>query len=392
MDLIGSGFLTIFSFVFLISIVVVIHELGHYWAGRFCGVHAEAFSMGFGPTLFSWRDKRGTVWRVAALPLGGYVKFLGDAGAASEPDADKLEQLRRDMGEAADRCYHFKPIWQRAFITAAGPIANFILAIFIFASIALTFGSQPYQLPIVGSVVEGGVGEAAGFEVGDRILAINDNRIDTFQDIITEVVWRPGEALRFEVERDGATLVILAAPRGERIEDQFGGTRTLGRIGLGSQAGPALRDQYNPVEALGQGVDRTWAAVSMTARYVSRVVTGRVSAELLNGPVGIATAAGQTASASVEAGGTAAESAFLLLVNLINLAGFLSVGLGLVNLLPIPILDGGHLVYYAYEAVARRPLSMKAQALGFRVGLVFVLGLMLVATWNDLNYLLGQMF
>jgi len=390
MSLIGSGFLTIFSFVFLISIVVVIHELGHYWAGRFCGVHAEAFSMGFGPTLVSWRDKRGTVWRVAALPLGGYVKFLGDAGAASEPDSDKLDQLRQQMGAAADGCYHFKPIWQRAFITAAGPIANFILAIFIFASIAMAFGSQPYQLPIVGVVAEGGAAEEAGFEVGDRINAINGNPIDTFQDIITEVVWRPGEELRFDIERDGEARVILAAPRAQREEDRFGGTRTLGRIGLGSVDTPALRDSYNPIEAVGQGVDRTWSAVSMTARYVSRVVTGQVSAELLNGPLGIATAAGQTASASVEAGGSAGESAFLLLVNLINLAGFLSVGLGLVNLLPIPILDGGHLVYYAYEAVARRPLSMKAQALGFRVGLVFVLGLMLVATWNDLNYLLGQ--
>lgn len=392
MSLIGSGFLTIFSFVFLISIVVVIHELGHYWAGRFCGVHAEAFSMGFGPTLVSWRDKRGTVWRVAAFPVGGYVKFLGDAGAASEPDADKLAQLRQQMGEAADRCYHFKPIWQRAFITAAGPIANFILAIVIFSGIAMTFGSQPYQLPIVGSVVEGGAGEEAGFEVGDRIAAINGNRIDTFQDIITEVVWRPGEELRFEIVRDDAAMVIMAAPRGQREEDRFGGTRTLGRIGLGSVEGSALQDRYNPIEAVGQGIDRTWSVVSMTARYVSRVVTGRASAELLNGPVGIVTAAGQTASTSIEAGDSAGESVFLLLVNLINLAAFLSVGLGLVNLLPIPILDGGHLVYYAYEAVARRPLSMQAQALGFRVGLVFVLGLMLVATWNDLNYLLGQIF
>jgi regulator of sigma E protease len=296
------------------------------------------------------------------------------------------------MGEAADRCYHFKPIWQRAFITAAGPIANFILAIVIFSGIAMTFGSQPYQLPIVGSVVEGGAGEEAGFEVGDRITAINGNRIDTFQDIITEVVWRPGEELRFEIVRDDAAMVIMAAPRGQREEDRFGGTRTLGRIGLGSVEGSALQDRYNPIEAVGQGIDRTWSVVSMTARYVSRVVTGRASAELLNGPVGIVTAAGQTASTSIEAGDSAGESVFLLLVNLINLAAFLSVGLGLVNLLPIPILDGGHLVYYAYEAVARRPLSMQAQALGFRVGLVFVLGLMLVATWNDLNYLLGQIF
>ena len=138
MSLIGSGFLTIFSFVFLISIVVVIHELGHYWAGRVCGVHAEAFSMGFGPTLVSWRDKQGTVWRIAAFPLGGYVKFLGDAGAASEPDEAKLAEIRERMGADAEKCYHFKPIWQRAFITAAGPIANFILAVTIFASLALS--------------------------------------------------------------------------------------------------------------------------------------------------------------------------------------------------------------------------------------------------------------
>lgn len=392
MSLIGTGFLTIFSFVFLISIVVVIHELGHYWAGRWCGVHAEAFSMGFGPTLASWRDKRGTVWRIAAFPLGGYVKFLGDAGAASEPDADKLEQMRQRMGPDAERCYHFKPIWQRAFVTAAGPIANFILAIVIFAGIALAFGGQPYQPPIVGTVAEGGPAEAAGFEEGDRILAINNNRIDAFQDIITEVIWRPGEMLTFSVQRGEREMVIRAAPEPTEVEDQFGGTRTLGRIGLGSVSTPPLRDSYNPITAIGHGVDRTWTAVSMTARYVVRVVTGRVSPELLNGPVGIATAAGQTAVSSVEAGNTAGESTFLLVINLINLAGFLSVGLGLVNLLPIPILDGGHLVYYAYEAVARRPLSMKAQALGFRVGLALVLGMMLVATWNDLNYLLGQIF
>jgi len=392
MSLIGTGFLTIFSFVFLISIVVVIHELGHYWAGRICGVHAEAFSMGFGPTIASWRDKRGTVWRIAAFPLGGYVKFLGDAGAASEPDTEKLEEIRKRMGPDADRCYHFKPLWQRAFVTAAGPIANFILAIFIFASLALALGGPAYQPPVVGTVAEDSAAADAGFQVGDRIVAINGTGIDSFDDIVTEVVWRPGEEMRFDIERAGEMMVLRAAPRATEVEDRFGGTRTLGRIGLGSVMTPPLRDSYNPITAIGYGVDRTWTAVSMTARYVIRVVTGRVSPELLNGPVGIATAAGQTAVTSVEAGGNAGESTFLLLVNLVHLAGFLSVGLGLVNLLPIPILDGGHLVYYAYEAVARRPLSMKAQAIGFRVGLALVLGMMLVATWNDLNYLLGQIF
>ena len=390
MSLIGSGFLTIFSFVFLISIVVVIHELGHYWAGRVCGVHAEAFSMGFGPTLLSWRDKQGTVWRIAAFPLGGYVKFLGDAGAASEPDEAKLAEIRDRMGSDAEKCYHFKPIWQRAFITAAGPIANFILAITIFATLAQTLGVN-YLEPVVGGFTENSTAARAGFLPGDRILAINAQRVDRFRDITSEVSWRPGEELTFQVERDGQTLTLQAAAALTTVEDPYGGERQIARLGIQSN-GVALRRTFNPVSAIGYGVNQTWTVVSMTGRYVSYVVTGRSPPTMLNGPLGIATTAGQTAMTSVERGEDAAQSMFLLLINLINLAGFLSVGLGLVNLLPIPILDGGHLVYYAYEAVARRPLSMKAQAIGFRVGLALVLGMMLVATWNDLNYLLGQIF
>ncbi|SDM68919.1 M50 family metallopeptidase [Maricaulis salignorans] len=390
MSLIGSGFLTIFSFVFLISIVVVIHELGHYWAGRVCGVHAEAFSMGFGPTLVSWRDKQGTVWRIAAFPLGGYVKFLGDAGAASEPDEAKLAEIRERMGADAEKCYHFKPIWQRAFITAAGPIANFILAITIFASLALSLGVN-YLEPVVGGFTEDSTAEQAGFQVGDRITAINAQPVDRFRDITSEVSWRPGERLTFQVERDGESLVLEAAAALTTVADSYGGERQIARLGIQS-TGVALRRTFNPVTAISYGMDQTWTVVSMTGRYVSYVVTGRSPPTMLNGPLGIATTAGQTAISSVEHGDDAAQSVFLLLINLVNLAGFLSVGLGLVNLLPIPILDGGHLVYYAYEAVARRPLSMKAQAIGFRVGLALVLGMMLVATWNDLNYLLGQIF
>ncbi|OLF77914.1 hypothetical protein AWH62_04380 [Maricaulis sp. W15] len=480
MSLIGSGFLTIFSFVFLISIVVVIHELGHYWAGRFCGVHAETFSMGFGPTLVSWRDKRGTVWRVAALPLGGYVKFLGDAGAASEPDADKLALLREQMGEAADRCYHFKPIWQRAFITAAGPIANFILAIFIFASHALIFGDEQVQ-PVIGFVQPGSPSEAAGFEIGDRIVRVGNREISGFMDISQALFDRANDTVSIDVERDGALITLVATPQRVAQEDRFGGTRNVGQIGIGPFYEPVIgmvveesrgaaagfragdrvvsvdgqtvetfgqfntligerdgeltilverdgsqleiiadpvpladidRRNHAALERLGlgnelvlrqhqsftlltapvEGARMVWTTVTSTASYVGRIVSGRSSPEYLNGPIGIATAAGQVAHVAVDDADSVVEGAGNLLRRLIFVAGFLSVGLGLVNLLPIPILDGGHLVYYAYEAVARRPLSMKAQALGFRVGLVFVLGLMLVATWNDLNYLLGQIF
>jgi regulator of sigma E protease len=479
MSSIAFGLLGLFSFVFLISIVVVIHELGHYWAGRFCGVHAEAFSMGFGPTLLSWRDKHGTVWRVAAFPLGGYVKFLGDAGAASEPDEEKLAEIRANMGSDADKCYHFKPIWQRAFITVAGPIANFVLAITIFAAVALSVGSDPYSPPIIGSIAPGSAAETAGFRPGDEITAIDDKPIGQFQEIVTEIVWRPGTELQFAIVRDGEPMSLMVTPARVEVEDRAGGTRVLGQLGISgswlpqigrveadSQAEAAgflrgdvilaiddepirmfgdierfiaqspdqshrfdidrdgveltltaslpyrasetaasglrtglqsvgsaqIRDRFNLLTAVGYGAERTWAVVSMTARYVSYVVTGRASPALLNGPLGIAEVAGQTAQNSVEAGRNAGESALLWLLNMIRLAGFLSVGLGLVNLLPIPILDGGHLVYYAYEAVARRPLSMKAQAIGFRIGLALVLGMMLLATWNDINYKLSQWF
>jgi len=480
MNIIESALLTLFSFGFVISIVVVIHELGHYWAGRICGVHAEAFSMGFGPTMLSWRDKHGTVWRIAALPLGGYVRFLGDAGAASEPDAAKLAEMRARMGPDADKCYHFKPIYQRAFITAAGPIANFILAITLFAALAMAVGGPNTNPAIIGAAVPGSAADEAGFQAGDQILAINGRAIDSFQEISTEVVWRPGAELSFTVLRAGDEIILRAAPQSEEVVDNFGGTRRMGRVGLsalqrpvvgrldpagaaatsGFQVGDTItaingeavvawqqveasvrnapgealtfsvdretgpqtlraslpydgeaagddafgrismrtaglvwqREEFGPFGAVAFGVDRTWMAVSMTVRYVGSIVTGQASTSLLNGPLGIAEAAGQTATASVESGSNPWESALLLFLNLVTLAGYLSVGLGLVNLLPIPILDGGHLVYYAYEAVARRPLSMQAQTIGFRLGLALVLGMMLLATWNDINYKLSQFF
>ncbi|MFS2317578.1 RIP metalloprotease RseP [Maricaulis sp. D1M11] len=390
MELIGDFLLTAFAFVFVISVVVVFHELGHYWAGRWCGVHAEAFSMGFGPTLFSRRDKNGTVWRVAAFPLGGYVRFLGDAGAASEPDQEKLAVLRKQMGEDANKCFHFKPVWQRAIITGAGPVANFILSITIFAVLAFAFGATRYE-PIVGEVIADSAAEEAGVLAGDRVLSINDSQIEAFEEIMAEVVWRPGEELQVGIERGGERLVLPITPRRTLIEDQFGGERPMGVLGI-RPSGERFQDHYNPVTAIGYGVSQTGEIISMTVRYVSRIVTGRTSPELLNGPLGIVEMAGQRAQTGAEVGENAAESAYYVLVQLIHFCAVLSVGLGLVNLLPLPILDGGHLMYYAYEAVVGRPLSAGVQAIGFRVGLALVLGMMLVASLNDLNYKLSQFF
>lgn len=386
-DFLSSGLLTIFAFITVISIVVVIHELGHYLAGRWCGVHAEVFSFGFGPTLFAVKDRRGTIWRIAGLPLGGYVRFMGDAGAASEPDREKLAQMRADMGADAERCYHFKPVWQRAFIVIAGPLANFILAIAIFSVLAGALGERGY-LPIVGDVSEDSPAEAAGFQSGDRILAIAGQEIERFSDIRMALMWRPGEAVMFDIDRNGRRLELVAAPQTRRLPDGFGGYREVAVVGFNA-SGEIYERVYNPVEALGAGIDRVGNVISTTGQYVWRIVTGRASANMLNGPLGIVTISGQVANGTVDNAPNAGAAAGGLVLNLVQLAGFFSIGLGLVNLLPIPILDGGHLVYYAYEAVAGRPLSEKAQAIGFKVGLALVLGMMLVATWNDLVYLGG---
>ncbi len=388
LDFLSSGLLTVFAFVAVISIVVVIHELGHYLAGRACGIHAEVFSLGFGPTLFAVRDRQGTIWRIAALPLGGYVRFLGDAGAASEPDQAKLAEMREKLGADADRCFHFKPVWQRAIVVAAGPIANFILAIVIFAAFFMAFG-QMAQQPVVGSVNAGSEAERAGFEAQDRIVSIEGRRITEFSEIMTEFMLRPNEQVDIVIERNGAEVTLHATPRIESVPDRFGGSRDRAIIGFQS-SGEVFRQRLNPVEAVGAAFARVGSVVETTVRYVTRIVTGRAPANMLNGPVGIVTVSGQLANEAASNAPNAGAAVTGVALNIIQLAAFFSIGLGLVNLLPIPILDGGHLVYYAYEAVAGRPLSAKAQEIGFRVGLALVLGLMLVATWNDLVYLGGS--
>ena len=315
------------------------------------------------------------------------MRFLGDAGAASEPDQEKLAEMRQRLGAAADQCFHFKPVWQRAIIVAAGPIANFILAIVIFSVLAFSFGDRGLQ-PIVGQVQPGTPAEAAGFQTGDRIERIAGAPIERFGDIRAELVWRPGEVVTFDILRDGQPMQIEAAARLTMAPDGLGGQREMAQVGFSPNGEPYYRP-YNALEALGAGCAHVWRVVSITGRYVGRIVTGRAPANMLNGPVGIVTVSGQVANRSLESAPNAALGLASVLVNLIQLAGLFSIGLGLVNLLPIPMLDGGHLVYYAYESVAGRPLSARVQAIGFRVGLALVLGLMLVATWNDLSYLPG---
>lgn len=386
--------LSIAAFVAVISFVVVIHELGHYFAGRAFGVHAEAFSIGFGPTLASWRDKRGTLWRIAGLPLGGYVRFLGDANAASAPDIATLERLRAEHADA-DRVYHFKPVWQRALIVLAGPAANFVLAIVLFAALGMARGEVTIE-PRIGSIVEDSPAAEAGFAPGDVLVAIDGQRVQTFTDLTQAVMTRAGTPMRFTVLRDGRELILQATPRREMRPDGLGGTRAFGFLGVGLASDAAVTQRrFNPVEALAHGVARTGNVTATIVDYMGRLVTFQASLEHINGPLGIATTAGQIANTAVsdpaaDAGSYDVGAALVrLATSLILLAGLLSVAVGLMNLLPIPVLDGGHLVYYAYEAVAKHPPSPAVQSLGLKAGLALILGLMVVATWNDLSYLVG---
>lgn len=360
----------ILPFIVVLSVVVVIHELGHFWMGRLFGTKIDSFSVGFGPEIFSRVDKQGTRWRVAWLPLGGYVKFYGDMGPASEPDPEILEGLRKD-GVDHSEVFHFKPLYQRTLIILAGPLANFVLAIAIFAG-ALMIVGEPNVPPVVTSVSEGMPAESAGFEPGDLIVEMNGRHITNFTEVLPVIAMSTGASLTFVVQRDGEEVTLNVTPQEEAREDRFGNVHQLGVIGLTfTEEREWVR--YGPLVATAKGTRQTYDIVTQTFVYLGRVISGRQSADQLGGPLRIAQTSGQIASISPFA--------------LIQLIAILSVSIGLVNLFPIPILDGGHLVFYGYEALAGKPLGEGAQEVGFRVGLVVVLSLMIFATWNDLVHL-----
>jgi len=366
-DVIGVFLHYAVPFLLMITPIIFFHELGHFLMARAFGVRIDTFSIGFGPEIVSWRDRVGTRWKIAWIPLGGYVKFFGDMNAASTPDRERLSTLSAEERRVA---FPFKPLYQRALIVAAGPAANFVLAIVILAAFLMALGTY-VAAPYVSSVQPGSAAAQAGFLPGDTILSVNGAPIESF-DEIRDFVWdRAGENLSVQVKRAGRSLLLHVKPKLTRI-DVIGGPQEVGLLGID---GPTSIKQFKHVRygllaATAEACSQTWSVVATTFDQLGRILAGRAKSSQLSGPIGIAKLSGDVAAASY--------------LSLFRLAALISVSIGLVNLFPIPILDGGHLLYYGFEAVLGRPLGARAQDVGFRLGLAVMLGIMLLAAWNDL--------
>jgi regulator of sigma E protease len=402
--------ITLIAFLILLSIIVFFHEYGHFSVARMLGVRVDVFSIGFGKTLARWRDRKGTEWRIAMLPLGGYVKFFGDAGPASNasdavnaerdgadhpattqfPRPGQEHEIGRGMSaEERAVCYHFKPVWARALIVAAGPFANFILAIVIFAGLLMTLG-QVVGDPKVGAVQPDSAAAEAGFEKGDVILTANGQKVGTFSDLTMIVRLSSGESVTFEVDRGGDMVVLTATPRRQVIKDAFGNDAEAGVLGVAGDQAAFHSVRYGPGEAFSAAVKQVWQILHSTGKFLWRLIAGKEDAKQLGGPIKMAQFAGQSALSGFSDDASLGSLDFLTRLKIsvatfINLAGVVSVSIGFLNLLPVPVLDGGHLMYYAYEAAAGRPLGVRAQAIGFRVGIVLLASFMLFVTWNDIS-------
>jgi len=368
----GGGVVTyLIPFLFVLSLVVFCHELGHFLVARWCGVRILVFSIGFGPELVGFNDRHGTRWKISAVPLGGYVKFFGDDNAASVTTEARAANL--DPSERA-HSFVFQSVAKRAAIVVAGPLANFVLAVAIFAAVFMFYGKQIMSAR-VDAVQPDSAAAAAGFQPGDVVVAINGRAIDSFADMQTIVGESADQTLTITVDRKGSQVVLTATPALKEIKDNFGNTHRIGILGI--QRSTAPEDlKFHPVappQAVWMATQETWSVVVRTLEYIGGVVTGREAANQLGGPIRIAQMSGQVAS--------------LGFIPLIQLAAVLSVSIGLLNLFPIPLLDGGHLLFYSIEAVRGRPLSERAQELGFRIGLAIVLMLMIFATFNDIVHL-----
>jgi regulator of sigma E protease len=358
----------VLPFVFVITAVVFFHELGHYSVARLFGVRVETFSLGFGREIVGRTDKHGTRWKIGWLPVGGYVRFFGDADAASRPDREAAESM--SVSERKVSLQH-KPIYQRALIVAAGPFANFLLAVVIFMLTLMLIGRLVVP-PVIGSVSKGSAAEQAGIQAGDVFRAIDGTKITDFNQVPEIVQLSGGQELAVTLQRGNREFTVHVTPR-NTTRTVYGSSETVPVLGVrGSEKAKSVVVRYGPVAALGEAVRQTWTIITGSLNNFRQIILGRTDASQLHGTVGI-----------VVVTKNVAQMGILALVQLIAL---LSVSIGLINLFPIPVLDGGHLLYYGCEAVLGHPLGERAQEVGFRLGLAVVLVLMVFSVWNDLAH------
>jgi regulator of sigma E protease len=363
----SPGFLlTILAFALVIGPLVFIHELGHYLAGRMFGIKADAFAIGFGREVAGWTDTRGTRWKIGWLPLGGYVKFAGDMNAVSQPSAEWLAL----PAEERNATFQAKPVWQRAIVVAAGPFVNFVAAILILAGFALAYGDARTPA-VVGQALPNTVAAKVGLQRGDRIVALGGRRVETFDDMVRYVKIRPGERVRIDLSRGDVARSVEATIGTLEQQDRFGNVYRVGLLGI-APADPVIVP-VSPLEAPVIAVRRTGEIMTMMVETIGQVISGRRSMKELGGPLQIAKVSGEQI--------TLGASAFVFLIALV------SINLGFINLLPVPMLDGGHLMFYAIEAIRRKPVPAEAQEWAYRGGFAMIVALMLTVTFNDLGNL-----
>ena len=351
----------------VLTVIVFVHEMGHYLVARWNGVAIQTFSIGFGPEIVGWNDRRGTRWRISAIPLGGYVRFVGDMNAASMPDPEAAASYPESMQPSL---FVNKSVWQRIAIVAAGPVANFILTFLILYALLMGYGRYVIP-PVIGEVLPGGVAAEAGLLPGDTIVSVDGFGVAGFSDFQRLIATSPGREVVVVVDRGGSPLTFRATPEIAEDTDQFGNKHRIGRLGVSRMVEQTDVTLYRPgpVEAVGMTVEEIRFIVQRTGAFLGDFFVGRGDVEQLGGPVKIAKVSGEVATLGILA--------------LINLAALLSLNIGLFNLLPVPMLDGGHLLYYGIEAARGRPLSQRAQEMGFRVGFALVATLMIFTLLND---------
>ena len=375
------------SFVVVLSAVVFVHEFGHFQVAKWLGVKIDQFSLGFGPKIMGWKDKDNVEWRIGAYPLGGYVKFAGDKDGSSFPEESYAEAEKEEARKSGH--FHYMPVWVRAAVAAAGPVSNFLFSIAVFAILLLSFG-EIVQKPVIEAVNANSAAMKAGLVKGDKILAINGEKLDSVQDLQRNILTSGGEKLKLEIERNNQRNFLDVTPDIVERETPFGDKETQGALGVALSNNPEYFSnvRYNPIAAVGKATEKTGQIITTQVKFIGALVRGAMSPGHLSGPLGIGQSAGMVAKNSIRSAGSDASVIVKiesLALGLVQLACVLSVAIGFMNLLPLPILDGGHLVFYAFEALRGKPVPQSVQIVSYKVGFACLMMLFVFATFQDIE-------